>query len=116
VNTKICLSFTNYHPEYWQPAWTIESILLAIVSFMPVEEEIPGVGAMNLPSKVRQDMAKNSHSWTCKTCQMSNAVIARDFMSNDENDHEKAQEELRKAKEMMPLNLTSEAEKQRRIE
>ena len=22
LNKKICLSFTNYHPEYWQPAWT----------------------------------------------------------------------------------------------
>ena len=22
LNEKICLSFTNYHPEYWQPAWT----------------------------------------------------------------------------------------------
>jgi ubiquitin-conjugating enzyme E2 J1 len=72
VNTKICLSFTNYHPEYWQPAWTIESILLAIVSFMPVEEDIPGVGAMNITGKLRIEIAKNSHSWTCKTCKMSN--------------------------------------------
>lgn len=23
LHEKICLSFTNYHPEYWQPAWTI---------------------------------------------------------------------------------------------
>jgi hypothetical protein len=68
---------------------------------MPVEEEIPGVGAMNVSSKMRQEMAKNSHSWTCKTCQMSNAAIAKEFMSNDEHDQEKAQEDLRKAAETM---------------
>jgi ubiquitin-conjugating enzyme E2 J1 len=33
VKEKICLSFTNYHPEYWQPAWTIQIIFVALVSF-----------------------------------------------------------------------------------
>lgn len=37
-------------------------------------------------------------------------------MSNDDNDTEKAQEELRKAAETFSLSLTSEAEKKRRIE
>jgi hypothetical protein len=37
-------------------------------------------------------------------------------MSNDEQDSEKAQEELRKAGETFQLSLTSEAEKKRRIE
>lgn len=39
VKEKICLSFTNYHPEYWQPAWTIQNILVALVSFFPVNED-----------------------------------------------------------------------------
>jgi RNase P subunit RPR2 len=39
---------------------------------MPVEEDIPGVGAMNISGKLRIEIAKNSHSWTCKTCKMSN--------------------------------------------
>ena len=21
LNTKVCLSITGFHPEYWQPAW-----------------------------------------------------------------------------------------------
>jgi hypothetical protein len=37
-------------------------------------------------------------------------------MSNDEQDQEKAQEDLRRAKETLQLNLTTEAEKKRRIE
>jgi hypothetical protein len=53
------LTFTNYHPEHWQPAWTskiffmltyysliVRNILQALVSFMPVEEENLSVGAM----------------------------------------------------------------------
>lgn len=90
--------------------------MLAIVSFMPVDEEIPGVGAINSQPKLKQEMAKTSHQWTCKTCQMSNAQIAKEFMSADEQDEAKAQEDLRKAAQTMSLNLTSEAEKKRRIE
>lgn len=32
TNTKICLSMTDYHPENWQPAWGIRTILEALVA------------------------------------------------------------------------------------
>ena len=31
TNTKICLSFSAYHPELWQPAWGIRLILEALI-------------------------------------------------------------------------------------
>ena len=30
LNEKICLSFTNYHPEYWQPAWTSKFLIRSL--------------------------------------------------------------------------------------
>jgi ubiquitin-conjugating enzyme E2 J2 len=31
---KICMSFSGYHKESWQPAWTIEKMLLGLISIM----------------------------------------------------------------------------------
>ena len=39
---KICLSFTNYHPESWSIAWSIEKMLLATISFMNTNEHSTG--------------------------------------------------------------------------
>lgn len=33
TNKKICLSLTAHHPEHWQPAWGIRTILEALVAF-----------------------------------------------------------------------------------
>jgi hypothetical protein len=71
--------------------------LLALVSFMPVEEETPGIGAMNISEKARKEMAISSKAWTCKSCKMSNESIAKEFMSSDLDDEVKEQEELKKA-------------------
>ena len=37
VNKKICLSISAFHPEDWQPAWGVRTILEAIIAFMPTE-------------------------------------------------------------------------------
>ncbi|CAM9802590.1 unnamed protein product [Discosporangium mesarthrocarpum] len=37
VGTKICLSISAHHPEYWQPAWGLRLILEALISFFPTE-------------------------------------------------------------------------------
>ena len=39
VKERICLTFTDFHPESWQPAWTIKNILQALVSHLPVDED-----------------------------------------------------------------------------
>lgn len=39
---KICLSFTNYHPETWSIAWNIENMLVGLISFMYTNENTTG--------------------------------------------------------------------------
>jgi ubiquitin-conjugating enzyme E2 J1 len=68
VNEKICLTFTNYHPEYWQPAWTIRNILQALVSFMPVDEFNLSIGSLTGSVEERKSLAKKSIDFVCDKC------------------------------------------------
>lgn len=34
TNTKLCLSYSNFHPESWNPAWSVRTMLLGLSSFM----------------------------------------------------------------------------------
>ena len=42
VNAKICLSISDYHPETWNPAWPIRSIIIGLVSYMCTEQITAG--------------------------------------------------------------------------
>ncbi|CEL91729.1 unnamed protein product [Vitrella brassicaformis CCMP3155] len=44
INTKLCLSMSDFHPESWNPSWRIESILTGLLSFMtdPTEPRTTG--------------------------------------------------------------------------
>lgn len=43
TDTRLCLSISDFHPETWTPTWTIEAILLGLISFMNAEENSVGV-------------------------------------------------------------------------
>lgn len=34
VNTKLCLSISDFHPDTWNPAWSVSTILTGLLSFM----------------------------------------------------------------------------------
>ena len=34
LTNKICMSFSDFHPEFWSPAWGVEKIMLGFLSFM----------------------------------------------------------------------------------
>ena len=40
--TRICMSFTDYHPEDWNPAWSAFTILTGLLSFMVEDERTAG--------------------------------------------------------------------------
>lgn len=59
VGKKICLSNTSYHPELWQPAWGIRTMIEALRSHF----NVPGdgaIGAIDWPSELRRRLAKES--------------------------------------------------------
>lgn len=42
VNKPLCLSISNYHPESWNPVWTIHTILIGLLAFMVGTDKTKG--------------------------------------------------------------------------
>ena len=68
VNMDVCLSMTQYHKEEWQAAWTIRSMLEAIIAFFPVKEDHDAIGAINSSPENRKNLAKLSIKYKCDVC------------------------------------------------
>eukprot|EP00930_Biecheleria_cincta_P058676 TRINITY_DN44480_c0_g1_i1.p1 TRINITY_DN44480_c0_g1~~TRINITY_DN44480_c0_g1_i1.p1 ORF type:complete len:266 (+),score=52.12 TRINITY_DN44480_c0_g1_i1:55-852(+) len=62
-NTRLCLSMSDYHPETWQPAWSVATVLKGLLSFMC--EDTPTAGAVDPPppKEARQQLAASSIAW-----------------------------------------------------
>mmetsp|Transcript_48418 Transcript_48418/g.156162 ORF Transcript_48418/g.156162 Transcript_48418/m.156162 type:complete len:381 (-) Transcript_48418:84-1226(-) len=64
INKKICLSNTSYHPDLWQPAWGIRTMMEALRSHFPVPGD-GAVGAIDWPVELRKKLAKESLDFVC---------------------------------------------------
>lgn len=65
TGTKVCLSFSAYHPELWQPAWGIRLILEALISFLPT----PADGAIGALDWTPQERKRELKMW--KLCTLT---------------------------------------------
>lgn len=63
TGVSLCLNFTEYHPESWNPAWTIQSMLRGLVSFMTDEVEQQLVGGLNTGPEEKKRSAEMSHEF-----------------------------------------------------
>jgi len=73
LNTKICISFTSYHEELWQPAWGIRTALIGLQGFFPLKGQAAiGVGSLEVPTTERRRLAALSREWVCPRCARSN--------------------------------------------
>ncbi|KAJ2308325.1 Ubiquitin-conjugating enzyme E2 6 [Coemansia sp. RSA 2706] len=59
TNTNICMSMSNFHPDTWNPAWSVSTILNGMLSFM-VEEEAT-TGSIRASPADRRALARKSH-------------------------------------------------------
>lgn len=66
---KICLTITSFHPDQWNPAWDVRTALTSIIAFMPTPAE-GAVGALDTSDEERRKLAKLSHTWHCKECDL----------------------------------------------
>ncbi|KKY18336.1 putative ubiquitin-conjugating enzyme [Phaeomoniella chlamydospora] len=41
-STRLCLSISDFHPKQWNPAWTVSTALVGLLSFMTSEEITTG--------------------------------------------------------------------------
>ncbi|KAF9180347.1 hypothetical protein BGZ51_006228 [Haplosporangium sp. Z 767] len=77
LHKKVCLSITGYHPEYWQPAWGIRTVLVAVMGFLPTQSK-GAIGGLDTSVAARKALAIKSRTWTCPTCNLENVTILPD--------------------------------------
>ncbi|KAK4267127.1 hypothetical protein QN277_023952 [Acacia crassicarpa] len=61
---KICLSMSDFHPESWNPMWSVSSILTGLLSFMM--DNSPTTGSVDTTTAEKQRLAKTSLAFNCK--------------------------------------------------
>ncbi|KAF8321654.1 UBC-like protein [Clavulina sp. PMI_390] len=67
LNKKICISFTSYHEDLWQPSWGVRTAIIGLQSFFPVKGEgAMGVGGIEVPLNERKRLAALSRNWVCR--------------------------------------------------
>ena len=70
VGKKICLTISAHHPESWQPSWSIRTVMMALIGFLPT----PGggaIGSLDYTAPERRALAKRSMGWKCPTCEVA---------------------------------------------
>jgi ubiquitin-conjugating enzyme E2 J2 len=61
---KICLSMSDFHPESWNPMWSVSSILTGLLSFMM--DNSPTTGSVTTSVADKRQLAKSSLAFNCK--------------------------------------------------
>ena len=63
---RLCMSMSDYHPESWNPSWSVETLLVGLQSFMYEESEAIGslrrVGAAERQRLAGQSQAFNQRN------------------------------------------------------
>jgi len=67
LGKKICLSMSAHHPETWQPSWSLRTVLLALIGFMPTKGA-GAIGALDYSPEERKILATRSNDWSCGGC------------------------------------------------
>ena len=57
-NTRLCLSMSDYHPDLWNPGWSVATILTGLLSFMTGDEAT--TGSINTTEAHKRLLAKRS--------------------------------------------------------
>ncbi|KAI9150971.1 Ubiquitin-conjugating enzyme E2 6 [Blastocladiella emersonii ATCC 22665] len=61
---RICMSMSDYHPDTWNPGWSVATILSGLLSFMVVDEM--AAGTVKASAAERQALARVSVAWNRK--------------------------------------------------
>ena len=62
---RLCMSMSDYHPESWNPSWSVETLLVGLQSFMYEESEAIG-SLRNVSASERQRLAAQSHAFNMR--------------------------------------------------
>lgn len=104
TNTRLCLSMSDYHPDTWNPGWSVATILNGLLSFMTGDE--PTTGSIVTSDAAKRIYAKNSMLWNAK----ENVRFVKEFEDKIEENLREISE--RESKEAKALQEKLQAEKE----
>lgn len=61
---RLCLSISDFHPDTWNPAWSVSTILTGLLSFML--EDTPTMGSIATSTYEKHIMARDSAEFNLK--------------------------------------------------
>ncbi|KAG7878495.1 hypothetical protein KL905_004163 [Ogataea polymorpha] len=61
VNTRICLSMSDFHEDTWNPSWSVATIVTGLLSFMTSEEQT--TGSVVTSERTRRQLALKSREY-----------------------------------------------------
>ena len=64
TNKRLCLSISDFHPDTWNPAWSVATILTGLLSFML--ETTPTLGSCESTLYEKKKFARNSLEFNMK--------------------------------------------------
>lgn len=96
TNTRLCLSMSDFHPDLWNPAWNVSTILNGLLSFMTGDE--PTTGSIQTSDETKRKFAQASMEWNCN----KNPKFKEQFPEEIELNYKKIQE--RKEREQSKIN------------
>lgn len=68
-NQKLCLSMSDFHPETWNPLWSVSAVLTGLLSFMLGSEDTVGSIQTSVAHKRKLARASHLHNRNDKTFQ-----------------------------------------------
>jgi len=95
-NTRLCLSISDFHPDTWNPAWSVSTILTGLLSFMM--EKSPTLGSIETSDHTKRQLSANSGGFNIKDklfCELFPDVV------------EKIKEELKRREEELAKSASS---------
>ncbi|XP_066527730.1 ubiquitin-conjugating enzyme E2 J2-like isoform X2 [Hoplias malabaricus] len=97
-NTRLCLSITDFHPDTWNPAWSVSTILTGLLSFML--EKGPTLGSIETSDYTKRQLSAQSLNFNLKD------KVFRELFPDvvDEiRQKQRIQKELRSRPQALPL-------------
>ncbi|KAM8868192.1 ubiquitin-conjugating enzyme E2 J2 isoform X2 [Synchiropus splendidus] len=94
----LCLSITDFHPDTWNPAWSVSTILTGLLSFMV--EKGPTLGSIETSDYTKRQLSAQSLTFNLKDkvfCELFPDVV------DEMKQKQKAQEELSARTQPLPL-------------